>query len=273
MRVLVIGAITRDLDAADRDGMGRPGGVVTYAGRTFAALGARTHAVTRLRAQDVPALAGPLVGHGVHVVALPSTVTTTYANDYGGPHDHHELLLTSDPILGQDVPPAWRDAEVVHLGPLHPVDIDPSVLGAVRGSCALDVQGLLRTIGGGPARAPAELEPWLRRRQVVQVSEGDLEALAGGRDLEALRADYEIAELLVTRGSHGVDVVTAQGRRRVRGEPVSGGDPTGAGDVLLACYLLARAVGYGSTDAARCACRLAARHIAGASFSPADLVP
>src|SRR5262245_44734012 len=76
---LVLGAITRDLEA------GQPavaGGVVPYAGRAFAALGARTRVVTRVRDADAAELLAPLRAAGVDVHALPSAETTTYANDY-----------------------------------------------------------------------------------------------------------------------------------------------------------------------------------------------
>jgi len=264
VRALVIGAVSRDRDLAPSGRLDRPGGVVTHAGRAWARLGARTAVLTRLDLADVPWLLAPLEAAGAEVVALPSAATTTCANDYDGPVDRHEVLATSDAITAGDVPQEWRDAHVVQLGPLHPDDIDPGVSGVLRGRVAVDLQGLLRAPPGRPARGPASLGPWLRAADVVQVSHDDAARVVTGGDPAALCRTYEIAELLITLGANGVEVVTPAGGRRVSAPRVDGGDPTGAGDVFLAGYLFARETGADPVEAARRGCRLAAAHVASA---------
>jgi sugar/nucleoside kinase (ribokinase family) len=110
---LVLGAVTRDLerDSASRT-RAAPGGVVHYAGLALRALGATTRVVTRVRADDARELLAPLHAAGVELCALPSRATTTYANDYAGAEDQHELLASSDPLGSEDVPAAWRRADV-----------------------------------------------------------------------------------------------------------------------------------------------------------------
>jgi sugar/nucleoside kinase (ribokinase family) len=116
LTALVLGAVTRDVDPG---GATAPGGVVHYAGLAFAALGARTRVVTRARPEDAAELLAKLRAARVETRAWPSRETTTYANDYSGSEDLHELLQTSDPITPADLPEDWRRADAIHLGPLH----------------------------------------------------------------------------------------------------------------------------------------------------------
>src|SRR5262249_19578782 len=138
---LVLGAITRDVEPG---GASSPGGVVHYAGLAFAALGARTRIVTRCRPEESQELLAALKAARVETRALPSRETTTYANDYTGSEDRHELLATSDPILPADLPVAWRAADAIHLGPLHRRDLLPETLSILRGHVGIDLQGLAR---------------------------------------------------------------------------------------------------------------------------------
>ena len=97
LTALVLGAVTRDVEPG---GATAPGGVVHYAGLAFAALGARTRVVTRARPEDAEELLAKLRAARVETRAWPSRETTTYANDYSGSEDLHELLAD----LGPDHP-------------------------------------------------------------------------------------------------------------------------------------------------------------------------
>jgi 1D-myo-inositol 3-kinase len=257
---LVLGAITRDLE---RDGTAAPGGVVHYAGRAFAALGAQTRVVTRVHADDAADLLAPLVAAGVEVRALPSATTTTYANDYSGGEDRHELLAASDPIGPDDVPIAWRTADVIQLGPLHRRDILPETLAGLSGFTGVDLQGLVRLADADGTRlAPnPELAAYLAHVRVAKASEEELAVLLDGRSLEAFRCDYELAELLLTRGERGALVVTPGRVDEIAAAPAERRYPIGAGDVFLAAYLFARANDRNPVDAARFAARTSATQI------------
>lgn len=266
-RALVLGSITRDRLATPEGGeRERPGGVVLYAGRALARLGARVRVVTRVRRSDAGELLAPLRADGVETLALPSRRTTTYRLDYRGSSDRHELLASSDPIGPDDVPAAWRNADLVQLGPLHRTDLLPETAAAVTGLVGLDAQGLARE------QPPAlrTLDAFLQCVDVLQVSEADLAALTGGDRPERFAHGRGLRELVVTRGARGALVITPRGVTEVPAEPAGDGCAVGAGDVFLAVYLLDRVRGADPVDSARVAARACALHVRHGEL-PADL--
>ncbi len=264
---LVLGAITRDWV---RGGGVEPGGVVHYGGRAFAALGAQTRVVTRVNEVDAADLLAPLVAAGVEVRALPSRMTTTYANDYRGSEDQHELLAASDPIGPDDIPEAWRTADAIQLGPLHRRDILPQTLSRLVGLIGIDLQGLVRLADADATRlAPnPELRAYLRHVSVAKASEEELAVLLEGRSFEAFRRDFDLAELLLTRGERGALVVTPDGVEEVPAARAERRYPIGAGDVFLAAYLFARASGRGPAEAAHFAARTSATQVEHGKIAP-----
>lgn len=270
---LVLGAITRDLERDPTSTTATravPGGVVHYAGLGLRALGATTRVVTRVRRSDAQELLAPLEAAGVEVCALPSRATTTYANDYGGAEDQHELLATSDPLGPDDVPPEWRRADVIQVGPLHRRDVLPDALAALSGLIGIDLQGLVRLADArGTRLAPnPELKDFLPRVAVAKASEQELEVALEGRSLESFRREFGIGELLVTRGALGAWLVTRSGVRDVPAPHVDRRFPVGAGDVFLGAYLFARAHARGPLEAARFATRASAAKITHGAVAP-----
>jgi len=257
---LVLGAITRDLQAGSESS---PGGVVHYAGRAFAALRARTRVVTRVREADAAELLAPLVAAGVEICALPSASTTTYANDYSGSEDRHDLLATSDPIGPDDLPASWRSADAIHLGPLHRDDIRAETLATLSGFTGIDLQGLVRLAGEHGTRLAAnpELKDHLAHVNVAKASEEELAVLLEDRSLEAFRSAHGLDELLVTRGERGALVVTRSGVTEIATPRVPRRFPVGAGDVFLAAYLYARASGRSPSEAGGFAAQRSAAHV------------
>lgn len=251
LSALVVGSITRDFIAGEAHPL--PGGVVFHAGCALARLGARVRVVTRVRAVDAPALVGPLDAEQVETLALDSRETTTYGLDYRGAVDAHELLAASDPIRAEDIPEAWRRADLVHLGPLHRDDLDPDVPAVFEGLVGLDVQGLVRVPGerGTQVAPPRELDRYLSGVGVLKASEHELPVLLDGGDAEAFRRRHAISELLVTHGARGCTLITADGVREIPALAGAGSATVGAGDVFLAAYLLLRSAGRDPLAAAR----------------------
>ncbi|HTO09489.1 MAG TPA: PfkB family carbohydrate kinase [Myxococcota bacterium] len=260
LSALVLGAITRDVEPG---GASSAGGVVHYAGLAFAALGANARIVTRCRPQDAPELLGALRAARVETRALPSRETTTYANDYSGSEDLHELLATSDPIAPADLPPDWRAADAIHLGPLHRRDILPETLSVLRGHVGIDLQGLARERSpAGTRLAPnAELKDYLAHVSVAKAAEEEIAVLLEGMTLRAFQREYALPELLVTRGARGALLVTHDGVDEIAAVPAPRRFPTGAGDVFLAAYLFARAAGRSPRAAGRVAARASSAQI------------
>ncbi|HTO68513.1 MAG TPA: PfkB family carbohydrate kinase [Myxococcota bacterium] len=264
---LVLGSITRDVEAGGRSS---PGGVVHYAGLAFAALGARTRVVTRSRREDAAELLAPLRTAGVDTRALASAKTTTYANDYTGEEDRHELLAASDPIAPADLPQAWRSADAVHLGPLHRRDLLPESVAVLRGLVGIDLQGLARL--GSPAgtrlAANLELKDFLAHVSVAKAAEEEIAALLEGMALGEFRRAYGLDELLVTRGARGAVLVTQNGVEEIPAVPAVKRFPTGAGDVFLAAYLFARASGREARASASFAARASSAQIEHGALPP-----
>ena len=101
---------------------------------------------------------------GAQVVRLPSARTTECRNRYGPRGDRHELWACSDPISASDVPAAWRSADLIQLGPLHPGDLAPGISREFSGRVGLDVQGLVRAGSGADTHlAGVELDTFTAR--------------------------------------------------------------------------------------------------------------
>ncbi|NRA03423.1 MAG: hypothetical protein HRU00_12565 [Myxococcales bacterium] len=260
---IVVGSLSRDY--ADEGVLkgSRPGGVVCYSGRALARMGLRTRVITRLQREDMPSLLAPLQADGVEVLALDSCSTTSYLNDYGRVNDcgkspdRHKLLSTSEPLRGDDVPPDWREADLIHLGPLHRRDLRPELGTVFGGLTGLDLQGLVRVAGSEYARAEPNpsLEAFLQGVDVVQASEQELSAVLDGDSLDAFIRRHEIAEMIVTRGALGASILSGGCCTEISPPTVLDGPAVGAGDVFLGTYLMLRVEGRDPASAARGATR------------------
>jgi sugar/nucleoside kinase (ribokinase family) len=257
---LLVGSITRDLAADGSGNHACPGGVVHHGGLALARLGFRVRIVTRVCLADADELLTPLRDEGAEVRILPSEHTTTYLNDYTGPVDRHELRETSDPIAPEDVPAAWRDSDVVQLGPLHPRDLLPATAQSFAGLVGIDLQGLFRATGGAIVPSAAELRSFCARARVVQVSEAEIGPALAEQPL-ALAQQLGRPELVVTRGARGATLVCDERAHAVSAARANGAHLVGAGDVLLAAHLALRALGHAPLAAARGASAICAAKI------------
>lgn len=258
---LLIGAITRDLAADGSGSHACPGGVVHHAGLALARLGFRVRVVTRVRLQDADELLAPLCAAGAEVCVLPSRQTTTYLNDYTGPVDRHELREVSDPIAACDIPAAWRACDLVQLGPLHPLDLQPETAESLTGLVGIDLQGLFRTVGGRAVQpSVADLRRFTATARVVQVSETELGPELAQQPL-ALAQQLGRPELVITRGPRGATLICDDRVQQVQATRTTGEHLVGAGDVLLAAHLALRALGHAPLAAARGASAICAAKI------------
>jgi sugar/nucleoside kinase (ribokinase family) len=257
---LVVGAVTLDRSADADEEEARAGGVVYYGGVALARLGARTRVVTSLASGDAQRLLGPLHAESIETAARASRATTSYRNDYSGPEDRHELVASSDPIRASDVPPAWRDSDLVQLGPLHRRDVLPEVAAALRGYKGLDVQGLVREAHpDGTRLAPCpDLQNFLPHVHVLKASEAELAAVLDGDTLERFVRRHAVREMLVTRGARGVHLLAGAREWDLPAPHVRARFKVGAGDVFLAAYLFFRARGLGPVESAGEATRVCA---------------
>lgn len=257
---VVIGHVTHDLQP---DGGVLLGGTALYAGVTATRLGQRVAIVTA--GQVTAALRDLLPG------ALPrcqeNGQTTTFVNQYTAGQRTQYLRQVAPAIDLHDLPPTWRAAPIVHLGPLAreiaPADLTglaPAWLGATP-------QGWFRHWGpdGLVRLAPPPAADFAAvPLRVLVLSEGAEEA--NGVDLIAqVRARGGL--VAITRGARGSTLLWADQVVAVPTYPVTEIDPTGAGDVYAAALLIRLAAGDPPARAAAYASAAGALSVTGPGIS------
>lgn len=232
---LVIGHVCKDLPPPDASPGTPPstGGTVTYAAVTAHRLGRRVGIVTR--AAPGFNLDGAL--NGTEVARCPSPATTTFQNVYGANGRRQFIHATADPLDAECIPPAWRDCPLVLLGPVAQevpaelVHLFPhSLIGAtpqgwMRG---WDEKGQVRPV---PWASPEKVLPFVK---VLILSEEDV-----GGNLSLVAEYTRLTEIVVlTAGWQGSTVYHGGQVRHFAARPTQEVDPTGAGDVYAAAYLV-----------------------------------
>ncbi len=275
--VAVIGSATIDRVVQGDLVAHKRGGVVAYAGLTFAELGVETRVLTNVAATDQAMLA-VLQQRGIAVYVGESAATTRFVNYVDGDARRQQLLAGAAPIVAAQLGPVLAGAEYVHLGPLHPHDLAEDVLTAIDGVVSLDIQGYVRRIEGTQVyqEVASSLYAALQRADYVKTSNDELELVLAdcGLRLDQLMRDCSVAEWVVTGGSDGGWVASREQQpTKFASVPVATvGDPTGAGDVFFAAYLVHRLHrGAGIATAAQRAAALAARQVEGGFIDEATL--
>ena len=224
---LAVGHVTRDIVP----GGYTAGGAVTYSAVTALRMGLASAVVTSA-APDVD-LRSEMPGIDVRVSV--SAETTTFENLYAGGRRRQRVAATASPLGGGDVPPEWRSAPLVLLGPLVG-EVDPALARSFPNSIVMaSMQGWLRQWGSDGIVTPA---PWAGSETLPYVSA----AICSVEDFEdtALVDVWKRAApvLIVTMGGDGAMLYRAGKRHFVEPFPAREVDPTGAGDVFAAAYLV-----------------------------------
>jgi hypothetical protein len=254
--VVVVGAAARDVTRDDPRGW-RLGGGVTYCGMALARLGLRTGLVIGLDplAVDAPEL-DALRAAGAEVRPVPLRAGPVFHNEERPTGRVQRCLSTSEPVLAEALPDAWRRAPAWVLAPVAAeVPDDWAFVPSADACVALGWQGMLRHLFPGERVWPIEPgpSPLLHRADLVAVSRYDLPHGLQLRDISSWLGDR--CELLFTAGlAGGLLLHLARGRlvggTRYRAIPARAElDPTGAGDTMLAGVVAARIAG--GPDAAR----------------------
>jgi 1D-myo-inositol 3-kinase len=254
---LVIGHVTKDLRP---DGSFTIGGAATYASLTAQRLGLRAGIVTSASPDLLERL--PEALPGVAVVAVPADESTTFENIYSGGRRRQYLRGRAAPLTPADVPAAWRQPHIVLLGPLAQ-EVAPECAsafpGALRGACP---QGWLRQWSADGLVSPAVWETAaqvLPHLHALVLSREDLRAHNGGTDnaqeqqIDALLHAWANTTplLALTQGAKGATLYQAGKTRQFRAFPTTEVDPTGAGDVFAAAFLIQYAIGQDAAAATR----------------------
>jgi len=225
---LVVGHICSDLTPEGS----QVGGTVAYSGRTAQALGCKA-AVLTSAASDYD-LDQTLFGIKVHTVCSPCT--TTFENVYTESGRVQKIHCVAQRLCIEDLPEQWRQARIVHLGPVAN-EIEPEIIHRFEKSLVgLTPQGWMRYWNGSgyvrPRNWPfaSDILPFA---EAVILSEEDIlndEILADFRKLSRL--------LVLTRGSRGCTVFYGKKTKHIPTIPVENVNPTGAGDIFAAAFLV-----------------------------------
>ncbi len=244
LQFLTLGHVTHDLHP---DGSFSLGGTVTFAALTAYRLGLAAGIVTCASADLMQE-----ISHLLPDVALairPTAETTTFINQYIQGFRTQYLQARADTLETTEVPLSWRDAPIVLMGPV--AQEIPSELVALfrrRPSAiiAATPQGWLRRwdadgrVWPTPWEAAEQILPLL---DVLILSHDDLLPFANGNREEADAMLYEwsmhVPLLVATDGRHGATLFRHGVVQHFPAYAAREVDPTGAGDVFAAAFLVA----------------------------------
>jgi sugar/nucleoside kinase (ribokinase family) len=227
-----------------------------YAGKALAALGVPALVCAKCSRRD-RALVAAVQALELPVELRGAASTATYAFSYDGDRRRMEVLELGEPWRPDEVDRVAR-ARWVHVGALFRGEFPAETLAAIaeRGArISFDGQGLVRPPRLGPLELEPEPEPtFLRHVSVLKLSEEEALALVPRLDERSL-GELGAPEVVVTLGSRGCLVLSRRTLVHVPAEPLSGIDPTGAGDAFAAAYMVERSRRQAPRAAARRATR------------------
>lgn len=278
--VIVVGPTTIDkVVYPDRSTL-KLGGVTTYAGITFKRHEIKTTLVSNVAPQNGSILQ-QLYQEGIQVCSGKSRHTTHFIHYTNGDDRRQELPFIANAIQYRQIAALLSSAGLLHLGPLYPTDLTIDLLQQLHDPdlfITLDLQGYVR-YRKHHVVYPVVSENLSEALTISKIVKADHKELAlilefYGMTLSELMRCYKIQECVVTLGSQGGVIKNIQGDEiRYNAESIRREvDSTGAGDVFFATYLVYRLFKASNmADAAKCAAKVAAQHIAGKYISPKQL--
>lgn len=281
-RLLVVGSIAFDRLVREGRVEHRLGGVAAYGGLTAARLGLSVDAWTALSPEGMATAKARLAPLALFGTASP---TCTHFVNEESPHAERRQRCperATTLVAASAALPDTATWEWIHLGPLHPDDVDRSIAESLRPRCrllSLDLQGYTRSIADdgrvGLAAAPS-LAARLEGIDWVKASEAEWQLATAALRMDAAGAirHFGWRGLLVSAGERGGVLHTEHEAIPWQAEPVPRvALETGAGDVFTAAFLVHR-IAHGELSgtsgnresfghALRFAAAIAARHVAG----------
>lgn len=208
------------------------GGTAAYSGRTAQALGCRTAILTSTAfdfegIQQLP---------GLTVQQVSAAATTTFENVYTAEGRQQTIHAIAERLTAEHLPAGWERAKVVQLAPIAN-EVAPEMIYLFSNSIVgMTPQGWLRR-WDEQGRVYATEWPAapviLPLAAAVILSEEDL---LDDAMLEQYRHWSKL--LVLTQGARGCTVFAGDEARQVPGFSVTEVEPTGAGDVFAAAFLL-----------------------------------
>lgn len=248
---LVVGHLTRDLTTSGP----RIGGTAAYSALTAAALGLRVGIVTSWGA-EVPL--GPLAD--IPIVNHPSETSSTFENIYTPNGRIQFIRAAAQKIDYYMIPEAWRQAPIVHLGPVAQ-EVSPAMVRHFSNAMiGLTPQGWLRDwdeTGRVKAIEWPEASFTLSQAGACVISVEDV----GGNEERVEEMATASRILAVTEAHLGARVYWNGDVRRFRPPAIKEVDATGAGDIFAAAFFTRLFLTRDPWEAGRFATQLAAYSI------------
>ncbi len=237
--ILLIGHVTRDLVSADPASGYRIGGTVSFAAITALRLGRRPTVITRAAADTDLSELPP----GVDLRILPSPQTTTFANVYTAHGRVQYCYSQALPLTADDIPQPLRRARAVLLGPLvNEIGPDMAPIFPPETLVAAVPQGWMRRwdergrVYSKPWENAAEILPYL---DVLVLSIEDIEFDLSRLDLFVQQVPF----VVLTQAREGCILHQRKedntvARIHIPPRPAREMDPTGAGDIFTAAFII-----------------------------------
>jgi 1D-myo-inositol 3-kinase len=236
--LVLVGHLAQDLQP---DGTTRLGGTVTYAALLAARLGQRVGIITSAPALDIAQLATLIPSAAIHAIEAPTP--TIFENRYHDGQRQQYLRARATIITAAAIPPEWRAAPMVLLGPIAD-EIAPDVAATFTGPFrAATPQGWLRAWDATGVVTPI---PWHSADRILPhltaliLSVEDLVRAAGAADGAATVQGWAngVPHVVLTDGPRGATLWQHGTARHIPAFPVAESDPTGAGDCFATAFLV-----------------------------------
>jgi 1D-myo-inositol 3-kinase len=251
---LAIGHVTHDVLS---DESFTVGGTVSYAALTAAALG-RSAAILTSAGSSFDF---SIFSDTVSVQCNRAPHTTTFHNQYTNGSRSQVVYSVAAPLVPALIPPGWRSAHTVHIGPVIG-ECDPKLVQAFSPETFVGItaQGWMRAQNGAGHVAPHLWQPSLdilKRASAIVFSIDDIQG--EWRIAEELSARTEL--LVVTLGARGGVLFVEGAPHPFPALQVAELDPTGAGDIFAAVFFNKVASDMVPTLAARYSACIASRSV------------
>jgi hypothetical protein len=248
---LIIGHLTRDLTAAGP----RIGGTAAYASLTAHALGLKVGIVTSWGA-EIP------LGKLIHipVISYPAESSTTFENIYTEKGRIQVLHSVAPHLDFHLIPEPWRQAPIVHLGPVAQ-EVEPGLVRYFSNSLVgVTPQGWMRAWDSQGHVHPTE---WPESTYILQNSGAAVLSIDDVQGDESRIEEMASAAriLVVTEGAAGARVYWNGDVHRFRPPVEVEIDSTGAGDIFAASFFTRLYLTRDPWESARFANQIAATSV------------